>query len=142
VQLGPTQSGPFYFNPRLMHPQMAHVAAKLNSRWPSLAEDVARCALVTQPNSLVECLRVMAQPGVHRGTSRRLLRELPLPDGLRPKHACELLNFHGVPHWTSSTVAKTCQLSDCSATYCLLDHYATEMSLTTATSYVYRPPTR
>lgn len=142
VQLGPAQPQPFYFNPRLMHPHMTHVTSSLHGGWPELAHDIAKGAQAAQPGCLVEFLQVMAQPRVHRGTFRRLLRELPLPDGLRAKHACELLNFHGVPHWTSSKLATTCQRSDCSATYCWLDHYATEMNQGMATSYEYQPQTR
>ena len=131
-----------YFNPRLMHADGAHVRENLHRTWPAMAEEVAPSLPVSQPSSLTEFMRMLHTPRLHRGTFRRLVRELPLPDGLRPKHLCELLDYHGVPRWTSSTFETTCQRPDCSAAYCWFDHYVTEANQNMPTSYVYRQPTR
>jgi hypothetical protein len=131
-----------YFNSRLMHADGANVREGLHRTWPAMAEEIARSPLVPQPGSLVEAMRMLHEPRLHRGTFRRLVRELALPDGLRPKHLCEILGYHGVPRWTSCTFETTCQRPDCSAAYCWFDHHVTETNQNMPTSYVYRQPTR
>lgn len=142
VRLGPSQRETIYFNPRLLHPKTTHVMTGLRERWPRIAEEIARAAPVAQPASLVEFFRTMAQPRVHQGTFQRLLRELPLPEELRPKHLCELFNYHGVPRWTASNLKQICGRRDCTLTFCWLEHYVTTTNPIPVTSYAYPRKTR
>lgn len=142
VRLGTNQRETIYFNPRLLHSKMTHVMTGLREQWPYIAEEIARAAPVAHPASLVEFFRTMAQPRVHQGTFRRLLRELPLPVELRPNHLCELFTYHGVPRWTASSLEQTCGRRDCTLTHCWLEHHVTTTNPIPVTSYVYPQKTR